>query len=195
MKQQGYDNNSARLEKNMLSKTDATRLLEIAREAICHRVTGEDYAPVPQEEKALNERAGCFVTIKQNGRLRGCIGNFQSHQPLFHEVAAMAAASATEDPRFQPMQPNDLNNFKLEITILSPLKKIEHTDQIEVGIHGIYIEKGFHRGVLLPQVAVEYGWDRKTFLQQTCLKAGIAADAWQLPETEIYIFNGQIIHE
>ena len=179
----------------MLTPAAASQLLEIAREAICHQVNGEAYTPIPREEKTLNERAGCFVTIKKNGRLRGCIGNFQSQQPLFREVAIMAAASASEDPRFPPMKAEELENFSLEITILSPLKKIEDTEQIEVGVHGIYIEKGFHRGVLLPQVATEYGWDRETFLQQTCLKAGIAADSWQFPDAEIYIFSGQIIHE
>jgi AmmeMemoRadiSam system protein A len=179
----------------MLSKTDAATLLEIAREAIYSQVTNKKHAPTPREEKTLNERSGCFVTIKQDGKLRGCIGNFQSQQPLFREVAAMAAAAATEDPRFAPMQTADLDNFSLEITVLSPLEKIDDTEQIHVGTHGIYIEKGFHRGVLLPQVATEYGWDRETFLQQTCLKAGIAADSWQHPDAEIYIFNGQIIHE
>ncbi len=179
----------------MLSEIDAAILLEIAREAIIHQVNNEDFSPSPREEKALNERSGCFVTIKQNGRLRGCIGNFQSQQPLFREVAEMAVASASQDPRFQPMQPAELKEFTLEITVLSSLEKIDDTDQIEIGTHGIYIEKGFNHGVLLPQVATEHGWDRTTFLQQTCLKAGLPVDSWQLPDAEIYIFSGQIIHE
>ena len=179
----------------MLSASDSAALLEIAREAINHQVRHQDYSPAPREEKCLNKRSGCFVTIKCDGRLRGCIGNFQARQPLFREVAEMAAASASQDPRFQPMQTEELEHYKLEITVLSPLEKIEDTDLIEIGRHGIYIEKGLNRGVLLPQVATEYGWDRITFLQQTCLKAGLSADAWQLPDAEIYIFSGQIIHE
>ncbi len=179
----------------MLTQADATNLLIIAREAITHKINGDDYSPTPREEKALNERSGCFVTIKQSGKLRGCIGNFQSQQPLFREVATMAEAAATQDPRFQPMTSKEIDNFNLEITVLSPLVKIDSTDQIEVGTHGIYIEKGIHRGVLLPQVATEYGWDRETFLSQTCAKAGLIDDAWQHADADIYIFSGQIIAE
>ena len=179
----------------MLSKTEATNLLEIARNAIIHQVNNMDYSSEPREEKALNIHSGCFVTITQEGHLRGCIGNFQSQQRLFREVATMAVAAASQDPRFQPMSPEELDNFSLEITILSPLEQIEDTNQIEVGTHGIYIIKGHNRGVLLPQVATEYGWSRETFLQQTCVKAGLSEDSWQLPGVDIYIFSGQIIHE
>ena len=179
----------------MLSKTDATSLLKIARSAIVHQIKGEEYSPIPREEKALNQHSGCFVTITQNGHLRGCIGNFQSQQPLFLEVTAMAVAAASQDPRFRPMGRDELDNFSLEITILSPLEKIDDTSLIEVGTHGIYIVKGHSRGVLLPQVATEYGWDRETFLQQTCVKAGLPENSWQQPGADIYIFSGQIIHE
>jgi len=179
----------------MLTPADATNLLIIAREAIIHKINGDDYSPTPREEKALNERSGCFVTIKQAGKLRGCIGNFQSQQPLFKEVAIMAEAAASHDPRFQPMGIDELDNFNLEITVLSPLEKIDNTNQIEVGTHGIYIEKGIHRGVLLPQVATEYGWDKETFLRQTCAKAGLIDDAWQQDDADIYIFSGEIIAE
>ena len=179
----------------MLSKTDVAILVNIAREAIVHQIKGGDYSPTPREEKALNSESGCFVTITQEGQLRGCIGNFQSQQPLFREVATMAVAAASQDPRFQPMGRDELDNFSLEITVLSPLEKIDDTNLIEVGTHGIYIIKGHNRGVLLPQVATEYNWDRETFLRQTCVKAGLTESAWQLPDTEIYIFSGQIIHE
>ncbi|MDT8441139.1 MAG: AmmeMemoRadiSam system protein A [Desulfuromonadales bacterium] len=170
-------------------------LLAIARQAILQAVkTGEDYIE-PREEKTLNQRNGCFVTIKQNGQLRGCIGNFQSELPLFKEVAVMARASATNDPRFYPMSNEDLENFTLEISVLSPLYKIDNIDEIEVGKHGIYIEKSFYRGVLLPQVAIEHHWDRDTFLKQTCLKAGLPTDAWQAPDADIYIFSAQVFGE
>jgi len=179
----------------MLTPSDSSELLVIAREAIEHKINNESYNPAPREEKKLNDRAGCFVTIKQQGILRGCIGNFQSQLPLYREVAQMAVASATEDPRFPPLQKADLENIDLEITVLSPLQKIECTDEIIVGTHGIYIEKGLYRGVLLPQVAIEHNWNRLTFLQQTCLKAGLNAEDWQLPDAEIYIFSGQIVNE
>ena len=195
MNQHTSDKNPPLLREIMLSKAEAAKLLKIARNAITHQILNETYNLKPREERSINIHSGCFVTIKQNGNLRGCIGNFQSQQPLYQEVATMAVAAASQDPRFPPMNTDDLGNFNLEITILSPLEKIEDTDKIEVGTHGIYIIKGFNRGVLLPQVATEYGWDKKTFLQQTCIKAGLPDNSWQHQETEIYIFSGQIIHE
>jgi AmmeMemoRadiSam system protein A len=135
-----------------LNAHEKQALLAIARQAIVHGVqTGQEYIE-PREEKALNQRNGCFVTIKQDRQLRGCIGNFQSELPLFKEVAQMAQASASKDPRFYPLKEEDLTNFNLEISVLSPLRKIENIEEIEVGTHGIYIEKSFYRGVLLPQV-------------------------------------------
>lgn len=179
----------------MLSEKDASILLNIARDAITSLINKQNYQPPPREEKDLNERSGCFVTIKQDGQLRGCIGNFQSERPLFQEVAVMAVASASKDPRFHPLEKAELENFNLEISVLSPLEKIEDTDLIEVGTHGIYLEKNFSRGVLLPQVATDHNWDRTTFLQQTCQKAGLHTDAWQEADTDIYIFSAQIIKE
>lgn len=177
----------------MLTDKDASILLNIAREAITNLINKQDYQPPPREEKSLNERSGCFVTIKQNGQLRGCIGNFQSERPLFMEAAEIAAASASKDPRFHPLEKDELNNFTLEISVLSPLEKIDDVGQIVVGTHGIYLEKNFSRGVLLPQVATEHGWDRATFLRQTCLKAGLRGDEWQ--DADIYIFSAQVIKE
>jgi len=179
----------------MLSGSESKTLLNIARKAIIHLLRGEEYTPGEQKEPALNQCSGCFVTITQNGQLRGCIGHFQSQEPLYLEVATMAIAAASQDPRFPPMTDADRDNFSLEITILSPLEKIDDVKQIEVGTHGIYIVKGLNRGVLLPQVATEYGWDRETFLSQTCAKAGLIGNAWQQPDAEIYIFSGEIIHE
>lgn len=170
-------------------------LLAIAHQAIVQGVqTGEEYIE-PREEKSLNRRNGCFVTIKKNGKLRGCIGNFQSELPLFREVARMALASATRDPRFYPMKEADLESFDIEISVLSPLHKVDSTDEIEVGKHGIYIEKGYYRGVLLPQVATEHGWDRPTFLRQTCVKAGLPTNAWEADDAEIYVFSAQVFGE
>jgi len=178
-----------------LNTHEKQALLAIARQAIIQGVqTGQEYVE-PREERALNQRNGCFVTIKQDGQLRGCIGNFQSELPLFKEVAQMAQASSAKDPRFYPLQDKDLDNFTLEISVLSPLNKIEDIEEIEVGKHGIYIEKSFYRGVLLPQVATEHGWDRQTFLQQTCLKAGLSINAWEADDADIYVFSAQIFGE
>ena len=178
-----------------LNAHEKQALLAIARQAIiCGVQTGQEYIE-PREEKTLNQRKGCFVTIKQSGQLRGCIGNFQSELPLFKEVAQIAQASAAKDPRFYPLKEKDLDNFTLEISVLSPLHKIESIEEIEVGKHGIYIEKSFYRGVLLPQVATEHNWDRQTFLKQTCLKAGLPTNAWEASDAEIYVFSAQIFGE
>lgn len=178
-----------------LNTHEQQALLAIARQAIIHGVqTGQEYVE-PREEKALNQRNGCFVTIKQNGQLRGCIGNFQSELPLFKEVAQMAQASAAKDPRFYPLKEQDLGSFTLEISVLSPLQKIEDIEEIEIGKHGIYIEKSFYRGVLLPQVAKEHNWDRLNFLKQTCIKAGLPTDAWEAEDADIYIFSAQVFGE
>jgi AmmeMemoRadiSam system protein A len=178
-----------------LNAHEQQALLAIARQAIIQGVqNGQEYIE-PREEKALNKRNGCFVTIKQNGQLRGCIGNFQSELPLFKEVAQMAQASASKDPRFYPLKESDLDNFSLEISVLSPLQKIEDIEEFEIGKHGIYIEKSFYRGVLLPQVALEHNWDRLTFLKQTCIKAGLPTDAWEAEDAEIYIFSAQVFGE
>jgi uncharacterized protein len=181
--------------KTSLTSSEKSILLNIARQAIESVVRTGQVQVEPREEKTLNVRSGCFVTIRNSEKLRGCIGNFQSELPLFKEVAEIAAASATKDPRFYPMKEEDLAHFSLEISVLSPLHKIEEIGEIEVGQHGIYLEKSYYRGVLLPQVAVEHGWDRNSFLEQTCLKAGLHPGAWQEEDAEIYILSAQVFAE
>lgn len=178
-----------------LNKDEQRILLDIARGAIARRLQGESGCMPPREERHLNRKNGCFVTLKKGQELRGCIGNFQSKVPLFKEVKEMAIAAAFNDPRFYPLDEQELDNISIEISVLSPLQKIENIDEIEVGIHGLYLEKDFFRGVLLPQVAVEHHWDKKTFLNQTCLKAGLPADAWQDGDADIYVFSAQIFSE
>lgn len=179
----------------MMTDTAAQVLLNTARTAIEHELGQLPYSPTPREEQLLNERAGCFVTLKIKEQLRGCIGNFQSRRPLYQEVALMAVAAATQDPRFSPLTRPELELVRIEITLLSPLEKISGPDDISIGQHGIYLEHGINRGVLLPQVATEHHWDALTFLRQTCNKAGLSADMWQAPDTEIYRFSGEIISE
>jgi AmmeMemoRadiSam system protein A len=179
----------------LLDNEMGIKLLKIARAAIDACLTDSDPTPDKIENSPLNQTAGCFVTIHKGAQLRGCIGNFVSTQPLYLEVAQMAVAAATADPRFHAMNRADLGNYNLDISVLSPLEKIDDIDQIEVGTHGIYLEKDYSRGVLLPQVATEQGWDRLTFLQQTCLKAGLPSDAWESAQASIYIFSAQVITE
>ncbi len=174
-----------------LTAEDKKLLLELAREAIIASITGAKIQPREVRPGILTEMRGCFVCVKMNGMLRGCIGNFTSDKPLYQLVQEMALSAATRDPRFYPMKKEDLNDFDLEISVLSPLQKVSSVEEIEVGTHGLYLEKNFFRGVLLPQVAVEYGWDRDTFLSQTCIKAGLKRDDWK-EGADIYIFSADV---
>lgn len=178
----------------LLTRTEQQQLLQIARDTITNYVTKGIIPEALAGSDGLNIQSGCFVTIKQKGRLRGCIGNFVSDQPLFRLVQEMSVSAATRDPRFYPMKPGDLSDFEIDISVLSPLVKASSIDEIEVGKHGIYIVKGSSRGVLLPQVATDYGWDRDEFLRQTCHKAGLPENAWQ-GECDIYIFSAQVFGE
>ncbi|MEI7817933.1 MAG: AmmeMemoRadiSam system protein A [Desulfuromonadales bacterium] len=176
---------------DLLTKNEQQELLEIARNTIIDFVTKQKTPAVAPTSPGLNLHSGCFVTIKQKAALRGCIGNFISDRPLYLLVQEMAISAATRDPRFYPMKVNDLSDFRLDISVLSPLTRAASVDEILVGTHGIYIVKGNYRGVLLPQVATEYGWNRDQFLQHTCIKAGLTEDAWQ-GECDIYIFSAQV---
>lgn len=178
----------------LLTKKEQKELLKIARATIAEYVVNRTVPAIVSASPGLNLHSGCFVTVKQKGELRGCIGNFVSDQPLYLLVQEMAVSAATRDPRFYPMKKQDLTDFTLDISVLSPLEKAASVEEIKVGVHGIYIVKGSYRGVLLPQVATEYGWNRDQFLQHTCIKAGLPQDAWQ-GECDIYIFSAQVFGE
>lgn len=178
----------------MLNSTEKKLLLQLAREAITATVqTGKLKLQQVTDNKLLVPR-GCFVTIKRQGALRGCIGNFSSDKPLCLLVQEMAASAATRDPRFYPMKEKDLAEFQLEISVLSPLNKIASPEEVVVGKHGLYLEKNFSRGVLLPQVAVEHNWDRETFLNQTALKAGLKKEDWK-EGADLYVFTAEVFAE
>jgi len=178
----------------LLTKKEQQELLKIARDTIISYVISGILPSVEVSSAGLNLESGCFVTIKQKGVLRGCIGNFVSDKPLFKLVQEMAVSASTRDPRFYPMKQHDLADFELEISVLSPLEKAASIEEIEVGTHGIYIIKGSYRGVLLPQVATDYGWDRDEFLRHTCIKAGLQENAWK-SGCDIYIFSAEVFGE
>lgn len=177
-----------------LSASEKRTLLKIARDAINQYVLAGKTPKIETTSQNLLNQVGCFVSIKANSVLRGCIGNFTSDKPLFQLVQEMAVSAATRDPRFYPMREGDLANYNLEISVLSPLRKISSVEEVEVGKHGLYIEKNFSRGVLLPQVAVDFGWDRDTFVRQTCIKAGLKPEGWK-EGTDIYVFTAEVFSE
>lgn len=162
----------------MLSPSERRALLELARRSIAARLRGER-APRPASPPVPGVRQGAFVTIQHRGELRGCIGYTRGDQPLADVVWRCAASASTEDPRFPPLSPRELPEVGIEISVLGPIEEVTDPGQIEIGRHGLIVEKEGHRGLLLPQVAAEWGWDRETFLDHTCLKAGLAPTAWK----------------
>ncbi|TKJ40500.1 AMMECR1 domain-containing protein [candidate division LCP-89 bacterium B3_LCP] len=169
--------------------------MNIARTTIECVVEGE---PVPEFDvssaKLLEDR-GAFVTIHKHGRLRGCIGYIIGVKPLYQTVREVAESAALRDPRFNPVQPSELDDLDLEISALSVPRTITSVEEIQVGTHGIIMRRGYNQGLLLPQVATEQGWDRQTFLEHTCLKAGLPDDAWKDKDTEIQIFSAEVFGE
>jgi AmmeMemoRadiSam system protein A len=137
---------------------------------------------------------GAFVTLQEKGELRGCIGHMWSNEELYRLVQQMAVAAATEDPRFEPVQQEELADIDIEISVLSPMQLVKDVSEIQVGRDGLYIVAGPYAGVLLPQVATEWGWDRDEFLREVCLKAGLPSDAWKKGAT-LYRFSAQVFGE
>jgi AmmeMemoRadiSam system protein A len=178
-----------------MNDTQKQTLLAIARDTVGAVVTGKPVPEPKSDEPELNAHCGCFVTLKNNGRLRGCIGQFTSEKPLIELVVEMAKASATGDPRFlaNPITARELEELDVEISVLSPLQRTDDPLSLRLGVDGIYIKRGRTSGCFLPQVAEETGWSKKEFLSYCCAhKAGLDADAWKEPETEVYLFTAEV---
>jgi len=175
-----------------LSPQDRQLLHEIARGTITGCLEGKTPPGLLNLPPILRELRGAFVTLHKHGQLRGCIGLIEAIKPLAETVQEMAMAAAFRDPRFPPLQSEELPDIEIEISVLTPFRQITDVGEIEVGKHGLYIEKGYQRGLLLPQVATEYKWDRDTFLRQTCLKAGLHPEAWKDPDSRIFVFSAEI---
>jgi AmmeMemoRadiSam system protein A len=182
----------------MLSESDRKTLLRIARETLKARLAGLPGPRVTIESPALQARSGAFVTLKNRGRLRGCIGSFTARGPLWQTVQGMAEA-ALQDPRFEtsPVTARELAAIDLEISVLSPLERTgDPLKEIELGRHGILIESPFGGGCFLPQVATETGWSKEEFLSHCCAgKAGLPADAWTRPDVTVYRFEAEVFGE
>lgn len=177
-----------------LSREDKIALLQLARASIGRRL-GEGEPPSTPETPSLRQRCGVFVTLQKNEKLRGCIGYITATKSLIQLVADAAQASAFQDTRFEPLRREEWGRIEIEISVLSPLETIDNIEEIEVGKHGIVMKQGYRSGLLLPQVAVEYNWDRETFLTNTCYKAGLSANCWKDPDTEIEIFSALVFNE
>jgi AmmeMemoRadiSam system protein A len=153
---------------------------------------------IPQFEvvsENLKEKRGAFVTLKKNGLLRGCIGRIVADTALYKLISQVVIDSALNDPRFPPVRYEELKDIEIEISVLTPFTEIENLEEIEVGKHGLMIRKGFYSGLLLPQVPLEYGWDRETFLKHICLKAGLPPDAYKEKDVLLYKFSAIVFSE
>ena len=175
-----------------LSDQDKRTLHQIAKAVIENKARGKAVPDFKIDSPVLKENRGAFVTLNKKGQLRGCIGYLEGRGPLHKTVEEMAEAAAFRDPRFPSVKEKEIPDLEIEISVLTPLKRITDVLEIEVGKHGIYIKKGWSSGLLLPQVATEYGWDRQSFLEHTCNKAGLPSSAWKEKDTEIYIFSADI---
>jgi uncharacterized protein len=177
-----------------LSEADRKSILELARQAVEEAVRQRQLLTEIPRVQIFDERCGVFVTLTVAGKLRGCIGVVEAKAPLGESIVRCATESALEDPRFCPMQPEELSRLEIEVSLLSPLERIQ-PEQVEIGKHGLLVERGYRRGLLLPQVAVEHRFDREQFLRETCYKAGLPTDAWKMPETRVYGFSCEIVQE
>jgi AmmeMemoRadiSam system protein A len=169
-------------------------LLAIARRSIVAAVEGCESPQSLPEDEALRRPAGAFVTLYRGSRLRGCIGQLPGKDELIHVVTHAAGMAALEDPRFLPMQRDDLGDLEIEISVLSELQDIAPED-IVPGKHGLLVSRDGARGVLLPQVATQLGWSAQTFLEETCVKAGLDPSAWKEPETRVQAFTAEVFSE
>lgn len=183
----------------MLDLSDDHRktLLRIARQSIAAVLGGR--APewkAHDFDEVLRRPAGAFVTLKTHeGDLRGCIGSIQAVEPLYKAVASSAISAAFRDPRFPPLRAGELEHLELEISVMGPIEVVTNIEDIVIDRDGLIISRGRNAGLLLPQVATEYGWDRQTLLQQTCMKAGLPRDAWRADDCRIQKFSAVVFGE
>jgi len=179
-----------------MDETHRQILLKVVHDTVEAVIKGGRPLPRPQSnDPELNRHCGCFVTLKNHGRLRGCIGQFTADRPLMEMVLEMAKASATADPRFfsDQIAAAELPKLDIEISVLSPLVRTDDPLSLRLGVDGIYIRRGHASGCFLPQVAEETGWSIEEFLSTCCShKAGLSAQAWRDPKTEVFLFTADV---
>lgn len=181
----------------MLTQEQRSQLLRIARESIAAALEGRRAElSVEQLDETLRRPAGSFVTLKtKDGELRGCIGSILPVAPLCEAVSSSAINAAFRDPRFFPLRKEELPEIEIEISVMGPIEPVADVAEIEVGRDGLIVRRGRAAGLLLPQVATEYGWDRDVFLSQTCVKAGLSRDSWKASDCRIERFSAEVFSE
>jgi uncharacterized protein len=179
----------------MIGESEKTTLLSIARKTLVACLTDEQITPCDCSSDALTVRKGAFVTLHKGKDLRGCIGQIYPDKELCRIVQQCTVSAALEDPRFMPVRIDEVDDLMIEISVLSPFRRIRNSEEVEIGKHGLYIVQGMFRGLLLPQVATECRWGKVEFLEHTCLKAGLPRSAWQDTDTEINVFEAEVFSE
>jgi AmmeMemoRadiSam system protein A len=177
-----------------LTREQESTLLKLARRAIENHFGAGGALKPGHKDPAMKEKRGAFVTLKIDGELRGCVGYPLPVKPLDETIVEMAVAAASQDFRFAPLTIEEVDRARIEISVLSLPRQVLDVGEVEVGRHGIIVSKGVHRGLLLPQVPLEYGWDRETFLSHGCLKAGLPGDAWK-KGAHIEVFEARVFSE
>lgn len=178
-----------------LSDDEKRELLRIARATLREFLSSGRIPPGKPHKESLLQPAGAFVTLHRGEELRGCIGTTHESTPLYKTIQEMAVAAATRDPRFSPVAHDELGELTIELSVLGHQQAVTGVAEIQVGTHGLTIEADGKRGLLLPQVASEHGWDAATFVSHVCAKAGLPADAWQWPGARLETFTAQVFDE
>lgn len=179
----------------MIAEEQKEFLLRVARESILSWLENREFGLKQPADAIYEKKMGGFVTLHVNGKLRGCIGYIKGYCSVFETIKDMARSAAFRDPRFLPLGRKELKEINIEISLLSELESVKDIDEIKVGRDGLVIEKEAYSGILLPQVPIEWKWDRDTFLQQVSLKAGLSKNAWNDPQTELFRFQAEIFSE
>jgi AmmeMemoRadiSam system protein A len=177
-----------------LTPEEQRTCLRLARQALEHYFGTGGHLRTPVKSGTLKEKRGAFVTLHVDGELRGCVGYPLPVKPVDETIIEMAVAAASQDTRFEPIEANELKRLKIEISVLGLPEPVKDPGQVQVGVHGIIVSKGFNRGLLLPQVPGEHGWDRETYLSHGCLKAGLPPEDWK-KGAKIEVFTAQVFSE
>ncbi len=176
-----------------LSLEQREKLIEIVKYEVKSAANSNRIESYDSDDPGMNQKSGVFVTLYDSKKqLRGCIGYIESDKPLINTISRAARAAAMSDPRFSPVTPEEVEDLIVDISILSPMRVIDHIEEVAVGVHGLLISRGSYRGLLLPQVATKYKWDRERFLDEACIKAGLSANDWRKQSVEIKVFSAEV---